>query len=305
MYKDGFSLLTILGLQTVFLAGGLHAEIPPVLGSDLQGETHASAAGRSTVVPTSEFSQPVSICYDPDESAIAFAARDLKRILGKLGTTATLKPLSSLSNKSAGTYFVIARNNTDLQARLRDAGGEAVGTMGEQDYALRVTTGENTKGYWALGGDRVGAMYGGIRLGEIVAAGLLETFEDEDKTPYIHKRGIKFNIPLDKRTPSFDDGGAAAKTNRDDVWDLDFWKEYFDVIARQRFNVLSLWVRHPFPSIVRVSGYEDVALNDGVEGDNGLMTGELNAGLSPGIYTRMVPSMRVTAGVRSTRTNLI
>lgn len=209
------------------------------------------------------------VYYDAQEKAIVFASEDLVNILDKMGTKAMLKPLRSLPDKPLGTYFVIAKYNTDLQTQLATAGGKAVGTLGEQDYVLRVTKKENSIGYWALGGDCIGAMYGGIHIGEIVAGGLLANFQDEDKIPYIHKRGLKFNIPLDKRTPSFDDGGASANTNRDDVWDLDFWKEYFDVIARQRFNVLSLWVRHPFPSIVKVPGYEDVALNDGVEGDGG------------------------------------
>jgi hypothetical protein len=219
--------------------------------------------------PAVEPGAPIRIYYDPNEAAIIFAAHDLKRTFGKLGAVATLKPVDDLSGTPAGTYIVIAKSNTDLQAQLTAAGGQAVGALGEQEYVLRVTGSENTKGYWALGGDRIGAMYGGIHIGEIVAAGSLANFQYEDKTPYIHKRGLKFNIPLDKRTPSFDDGGVSAKTNRDDVWDLDFWREYLDVIARQRFNVLSLWVRHPFPSIVKVPGYEDVALNDGVEGDNG------------------------------------
>ena len=272
MCKNRFSLLTILGLLAVFLAGGLDAEIHPLPGSDLQGAKSTSVADGSTPVPTPERDESVSIYYDLNEAAIVFAAQDLKRILGKLGTTATRKPLSDLSDAPAGTYIVIAKSNADLQTRLTAAGGQAVGTLGDQEYALRVTGSKNTKGYWALGGDRIGAMYGGIHIGEIVAGGSLANLKDQDKTPYIHKRGLKFNIPLDKRTPSFDDGGASARTNRDDVWDLDFWKEYLDVIARQRFNVLSLWVRHPFPSIVKVPGYEEVALNDGVEGDNGKKT---------------------------------
>ena len=160
MCKNRFSLLTILGLLAVFLAGGLDAEIHPLPGSDLQGEKSTSAADGSTPVPTPERDESVSIYYDLNEAAIVFAAQDLKRILGKLGTTATLKPLSDLSDAPAGTYIVIARSNADLQTRLTAAGGQAVGTLGDQEYALRVTGSINTKGYWALGGDRIGAMYG-------------------------------------------------------------------------------------------------------------------------------------------------
>jgi hypothetical protein len=205
--------------------------------------------------------------YDTEEKAIVFAAQDLQRILGIKGTKAALKPLSDFSGTPDGMYFVVAKKSADLQAKLAAAGGQPVGTLGEQDYALRVTGSGSNKGYWALGGDRIGAMYGGIHIGEIVAAGLLAKFNNEDKTPYIPKRGKKFNIPLDKRTPSFDDGGDAANTNRDDVWDINFWKEYFDVLARQRYNVLSVWNKHPFPTLVKVPGYEKIALQ-GVMGQN-------------------------------------
>ncbi|MFC1761121.1 hypothetical protein ACFL6U_03475 [Planctomycetota bacterium] len=207
---------------------------------------------------------------DMHEKAILFSAEDLVTILDKTRTTATLKPLSSLTDEPQGTYFVIAQNRPDLRAKLAVAGGKAVGTMGEQDYALRKTGTKNTKGYWALGGDRIGAMYGGIHIGEIVASGLLANFQDEDKSPYIPKRGLKCNLPMDNRTPSFDDGGASANTNRENVWEIDYWKEFFDTIAKQRYNVLSIWIRHPFPSIVKVPGYEDVALT-GVQDRNNKM----------------------------------
>src|SRR5512133_3314036 len=41
-----------------------------------------------------------------------------------------------------------------------------------------------------------------------------------------------------------------------------FWREFLDEIARHRYNVLSLWNLHPFPSMVRVPEYPDVALED-------------------------------------------
>jgi hypothetical protein len=46
------------------------------------------------------------------------------------------------------------------------------------------------------------------------------------------------------------------------MWSLDFWKEYIDNLANHRYNYISLWSLHPFPSLVKVPGYEDVALAD-------------------------------------------
>lgn len=217
--------------------------------------------------PIGKIVESVEIYFDTEEDAIAFSAADLERILGTMGVEVSMNPVNSLSDSRAGTFVVIAETSPELQEKLVVAGGKAIGSQAEQDYALRVTLKDGIHGYWALGGDRIGAMYGGIHIGEIIAGGSLANLKNEDKTPYIHKRGLKFNIPLDRRTPSFDDGGAAANTNRKNVWDINFWKEYFDVIARQRYNVLSLWNRHPFPSLVQVPGYEQIALQ-GVMDEN-------------------------------------
>jgi hypothetical protein len=116
-----------------------------------------------------------------------------------------------------------------------------------------------------VAGDAAGAMYGGLEVADALRLGLdhpaLVT-DDRVRSPHIAKRGIKFNIPLDLRTPSYSDGSASARLNIPEVWERDFWAAYFDEMARNRFNVLSLWSLHPFPSMVKVPEYPDVALDD-------------------------------------------
>jgi hypothetical protein len=46
------------------------------------------------------------------------------------------------------------------------------------------------------------------------------------------------------------------------VWDFEFWRAYLDRLARYRYNIVSLWNEHPFPSMVRVPEYPDIALAD-------------------------------------------
>ncbi len=105
-------------------------------------------------------------------------------------------------------------------------------------------------------------MYGGLDLAEAIRLGTLSELKEVDRAPFIARRGIKFNIPLDARTPSYSDAGDAAQQNIPEMWSLDFWHEFLDEMARQRFNVLSLWNLHPFPSLVKVPEYPDVALDD-------------------------------------------
>src|SRR6187455_3464001 len=75
-------------------------------------------------------------------------------------------------------------------------------------------------------------------------------------------RGTKFNIPLDLRTPSYSDMSDSAQKNIDTAWDFDFWRAYLDKLARDRYNFVSLWNLHPFPSMVKVPEYPLVALDD-------------------------------------------
>ena len=73
-------------------------------------------------------------------------------------------------------------------------------------------------------------------------------------------------MPLDVRTPSFSDDGDSAPPNVEEMWSFDFWRELIDEMAREKYNTLSLWNLHPFPSMVRVPGYEDIALTDVMRG---------------------------------------
>ena len=116
------------------------------------------------------------------------------------------------------------------------------------------------------GGDATGAMYGGLdvaealRLGPAAMASLLA--DTRVHAPHIVQRGIKFNLPLDLRTPSYSDGSDNARANIPEMWSRDFWATFLDEMARHRYNVLSLWSLNPFPSMVRVPEFPDVALDD-------------------------------------------
>lgn len=127
---------------------------------------------------------------------------------------------------------------------------------GEQEYSIEV---RKMDVRITAGGER-GLMYGGLEAAEqLELYGYVETCSGN---PYIEQRGLKFNIPLDARTPSYDDSGDAAQKNIPVMWDLEFWREYLDQMALHRYNVLTLWNPHPFPSMIKLPDYPDVALDD-------------------------------------------
>ncbi len=131
-----------------------------------------------------------------------------------------------------------------------------------QGYRIRVQREGGRRIITVRGSDAAGAMYGGLEIAEAIRTGTLDSLKDSDHRPHIAQRGIKFNIPLDLRTPSYTDCSDAAQANIPEMWQREFWISFLDAMARHRYNVLSLWSLHPFPSLVKVPEFPDVALND-------------------------------------------
>lgn len=125
------------------------------------------------------------------------------------------------------------------------------------------TTSYDGKTLTLTGGDANGLMYAGIEVADMIALGKpLTEIGNLTGKPYVKKRGLRYNIPLDARTPSYDDTGDAAQENIATVWEWDYWKDYLDMMARNRYNVLSIWSLHPYPSWVKVPEYPEVALDN-------------------------------------------
>ena len=209
------------------------------------------------------FGSPVSVFCPTDVPAIQFAAGDLQRALEQQGSRGEIVPISKIPDKQEQTQFVLALVQDDLLLRhLQAAGGKSLGELAPEGYAIRLTRQNNLVTVWAIGADATGAMYAGLALAETIAQDGVKGIVEADCRPYIAKRGLKMNIPLDARTPSYADCGDAAQQNIAVMWDIEFWKEQLDHMARHRYNTLTLWTPHPFPSLVKVPEYPDVALDD-------------------------------------------
>ncbi len=142
----------------------------------------------------------------------------------------------------------------------------------EQGYAICFEDGT----VQVTGGDARGMMYGSLELAERIRLGQDITTLSLTNRPYIKRRGLKMNIPLDARCPSYDDSGTSARMNIEQVWSKAFWHEFLDRMAEHRYNTLTLWCNHPFSAMLKLDDYPDVALNDVA-----VPTYELNVKLLP------------------------
>ena len=197
------------------------------------------------------------------EAPVVFAVAEIRAALKKVGRPGVETGAEAVGH-DYGTVIVIAAGAEQAKRAAETLGVAPPKSDAPQSYAIRVKEREGQTVYVVLGADNVGAMYGGLDVAEAVRQGTLETLAKAaiDRAPHVARRGIKFNIPLDARTPSYSDAGDAAQQNVAVVWDMDFWREMLDEMARDRFNVLTLWNLHPFPSLVKVPEYPDVALAD-------------------------------------------
>lgn len=183
--------------------------------------------------------QKVIIHYDRNDPMQVFGVNDLKIALELTGN----KVVETESD--ANMFITLSKYEMG---------------MGSQSFRIQK---QGIRGLRIVFGDAVGAMYGAMELAEQISlGGGLSAVKEIARKPFIYKRGLKMNIPLDARSPSYDDTGTAADENIADMWDWDFWKKYLDNMIRNHYNVLTLWTNHPFPSIVKLDKYPDVNYDD-------------------------------------------
>ncbi len=156
----------------------------------------------------------------------------------------------------------------DLEAALRGRVPETrivltvAGAGAPESFRVRVRGEGAAHEIRIEGADAAGAMYGAMEVAETIRLGGPAVVQDMARTPHVRVRGMKFNAPLDARTPSYSDPSDAAQKNIATMWDASFWRELIDRLARDRYNLITLWSLHPFPSLVKVPEYPDVALAD-------------------------------------------
>jgi hypothetical protein len=223
-------------------------------------------------IPTVVFAETVGVFFDSNVAQIEFAAGDVKTALESKGFQVEMLSLSSLKSDYAKKKIVIAlASNADVTKLLTSAGGTIPTGLGEQAYGLR-TTKKGKHSFWVLGGDENGAMYGALQIAENIGADGFSGSYNSQESPFMLNRGMKLNMPLDKRVPTYVGGWSSFSTTKaiPHVWDITFWKKLIDQQARYRYNMLSVWVHHPFPALVKLADYPKASLPN-IEGFDGFV----------------------------------
>ncbi len=193
---------------------------------------------------------------------LAFALEDLKKELSEKGTAALVHPVSSFMGKPSETSILVVFERAEQERICEILNANVPVPKKSQSYSIRINREDNIKVIAVLANDANGAMYGLMDIEEAIKLQTINELKNYDKEPYIEKRGIKFNISMDMRTPTYSSFNDASQQNIPEMWNMDFWTEMLDHLARNRYNIISLWNLHPFPSLVKVPEFPDVALDD-------------------------------------------
>jgi uncharacterized repeat protein (TIGR02543 family) len=214
--------------------------------------------------------EELNLYYDSSSPQISFAASDIKTALEKNNLTVQVRSMTELDKPMKGKNIVLSlASDQPVISKLASNGGKPANDLGEQAYAIR-TTNNGASIYWVIGGDTTGTMYGGIQLADYLTSNGINGAYNEEETPYLLNRGMKLNLPLDRRTPTYVGGWSSdsAKKAIPHVWDMSFWKALIDQQARNRYNTLTIWVHHPFPALVKLEDYPKASLPN-IEGFDG------------------------------------
>jgi hypothetical protein len=213
--------------------------------------------------PVLAIAETVGVFFDANVAQIKFAATDVKTALELKGFKVEMLPLNALNSKYSNKKVVIAlSSNNEVTNLLNSEDGTAASGLGSQAYALR-TSAKPQKTYWVLGGDVNGAMYGGLQIAENIMFHQFAKTYNSQESPAITRRGIKLNLPLDKESTTYGRTKTSSKTAAiPNVWDKAFWTTWFDEMARNRYNVVSVWSNHPFTSMIKMADYPNVAIQD-------------------------------------------
>lgn len=94
--------------------------------------------------------------------------------------------------------------------------------------------------------DSRGLMYGCLEWAERIQLDQADPLaEPIEQAPALGIRGIKYNLPY----APFDSGDPFVN-NEETCLDIEYWKAYIDMLARNRYNCLGLWSEHPYHLMV-------------------------------------------------------
>ncbi|MDO1449483.1 hypothetical protein Q0590_24620 [Rhodocytophaga aerolata] len=176
------------------------------------------------------YCQRVYMNYDTVVPQAAYGAGMLKKALVE-------KNISLTTNRRESAYLLTIRVDT--------------ANLASEAFSI-IREGKNIT---ITGGDKRGMIYGCLALAEDIANGIrLGNIERKTEKPHYLLRAIKHNTPWYTYRSS-----SALDQHYETARDPAYWEAFLDMMAKNRFNALSLWNLHPFVYMITPENFPEAS----------------------------------------------
>ena len=171
-------------------------------------------------------SQPVILQYDSTVVRQVYAIRNLRDALVRNG-----HPI----RKSGGRVITLVLD--------RSLGSEAF------------TISFNARNLVLKGGDNNGILYGCLSLIEDLDNKIpIAKIKSRSESPTLPFRAIKYDLPWDTYRHS-----TALSQHQETCSDIQYWTSFLDMMAANRFNILTLWNLHPYTFMIKPKNFPEAS----------------------------------------------
>ncbi|MDO8684723.1 MAG: alpha-glucuronidase family glycosyl hydrolase [Armatimonadota bacterium] len=204
------------------------------------------------LVVASHASAIVNVRYDASVPTLEFAcAEELKTALEAAKLQPNVAALDAeIANGNGWTIIVGLQDKLKtIDAALGDPKLEPEG------YMLKVSNKKRL--IYVVGADARGAMYGALDVTEYIeTGGKLSGVKSKIEKPAMPIRSLKINMP------GWSDQVITKEWKDDWDWFLapDYWRGYFRMMARNRYNISTIWHSHPYAWMVRIPKYPEATM---------------------------------------------
>ena len=194
----------------------------------------------------------VFISYDPAVPTLDFACSELSAALEAKGLNPVL--VKKGAEVAVGSPKAGWRINVGLLGQMAQ-GTSGLKKLEPEGFALRPSP--KQKLIYVVGADARGAMYGVLDVTEhIELGGMLAKVPAKVEKPAVTIRSLKLNMP------GWDDLNMSGLSTGEWDWFLspDYWRSYFRMMARNRYNISTIWHCHPYHWMARIPKYPEATV---------------------------------------------
>lgn len=171
-------------------------------------------------------SQPVSLQYDSTIIQQPYAIQSLRLALIRNG-------------------YPVAKSARTVISLMMDR------SLGAEAFVI-ASKGKNIT---VKGGDKNGILYGCLSLVEDLDNRIpITKISGRRESPHLPFRAIKYDLPWDTYRHS-----TALSQHQETCSDIQYWISFLDMMAKNRFNVLTLWNLHPYTFMIKPKNFPEAS----------------------------------------------